>query len=311
MRLWSGARRISWIWPFAGIILMGALVGVGAAGCGSGGEATESGQLKVVAITTYLADIAQNVAGDRVRVASLIPEGGDSHSFEPTPRDVKLLADGRMVILDIAGLSPLIDDLIEGSAHEGQRVVEAATGLAGRPAAEGGGIDPHFWLDPVSVITYVENVRVALSEVDPEGADSYNANAEGYLAELKELDTWIVGEVERIPAARRLLVTNHEEFGYFAARYGFKIVGAVFPSVSSEGAPSAQQLAALVAEIRATGAPAIFLEAGTNADLANEVARETRVEVVRDLYTHSLAQNARSYIDMMRWDVARIVEALL
>ena len=133
---------------------------------------------------------------------------------------------------------------------------------------------------------------------------------DAYITRLKDLDAWIVGQVTAVPASHRLLVTNHEEFSYFAARYGFTVVGTVFPTVSAEGAPSARQLAALVGQIRASGAPAIFLEAGTNAALADEVARETGIVVVNDLYTHSLGENATTYIDMMRWDVGRIVEAL-
>jgi len=308
-------------WPRVMFVLLASFLGVSAAGCGSGTTAAESGRLKVVAVTEYLADIAGNVSGDRLEVTSLIPEGSDSHAFEPTPQDAKLLAESRVVILDTHGLTPLVDDLIEGLANEGQLVIEAASGLTGHPAEEGQhaadsdgheptDVDPHFWLDPVSVITYVENIRSGFALVSPEGAATYQANAEAYVLRLKELDSWIAGEVASIPPSRRLLVTNHEEFGYFAERYGFTIVGTVIPGVSPEGAPSAQQLVALVDQIRATGAPAIFLEAGTSPDLADEVARETGVKVIDDLYTHSLGKNARSYIEMMRWDVGRIVEAL-
>jgi ABC-type Zn uptake system ZnuABC Zn-binding protein ZnuA len=318
--------------------LLTVLLAVGAAACGGDDDSTaQADGLSVVAVTTYLADIAQNVAGDRLEVGSLIPEGADAHSFEPSPQDAKLLAEGAVIIRDIEGLTPLVDDLVEASAHEGQVVVDAAAGLTGRPAeeeghdeadheeathdeAEGtegeehhhdtGGIDPHFWLDPVNIITYVENIREALATADPDGAAVYQTNADAYVAQLKQLDEWIVQQVDQIPAEQRLLVTNHEEFGYFAARYGLEIVGAVIPSVSSEASPSAQELGALVDEIRATGAPAIFLEAGSNTDLADEVAREAGVTVVDDLYTHSVSEEAPTYIDMMRWNVNHIVEAL-
>jgi ABC-type Zn uptake system ZnuABC Zn-binding protein ZnuA len=325
------------LWILA--VALTVLFAVGAAACGGDDDsAAQADGLSVVAVTTYLADIVQNVAGDRLEVGSLIPEGADAHSFEPSPQDAKLLTEGDVIIRDIEGLTPLVDDLIEASAHEGQVVVDAAAGLTGRPAdeeeghdeadheeathdeAEGtegaehhhdtGGIDPHFWLDPVNVITYVQNIRQALVAADPDGADVYQANADAYVAKLKELDEWIAQQVDQIPAEHRLLVTNHEEFGYFAARYSIEVVGAVIPSVSSEASPSAQQLSTLISQIKATGAPAIFLEAGSNTDLADEVAREAGVTVVDDLYTHSVSKDAPTYIDMMRWNTNHIVEAL-
>jgi ABC-type Zn uptake system ZnuABC Zn-binding protein ZnuA len=288
----------------------------------------------VVAVTTYLADIAQNVAGERLTVTSLIPEGSDSHAFEPSPQDAKLLAESSIIIRDVKGLTPLIDDLIESSTDQGHVVVDAAAGLKGLPANEEyeapqegettgeteasqegdasgtGPVDPHFWLDPISVIAYVENIRQAFAAADPDGADVYATNASRYTSQLEQLDAWIREQVAQIPLDRRLMVTNHEEFGYFAARYGFRLVGAVFPGVSSEGSPSAQDLTTLVEQIRATGAPAIFIEAGSTGDLAGEVSRETGATVVGDLHTHSLTAEAPTYIDMMRWNVNRIVEAL-
>ena len=269
-------------WRWAVALGLAVLLTMGLAACGSAsplgekGGGTDSDELRVIAVTSYLADIAQNVAGDRLEVASLIPEGSDSHSFEPTPQDAKALAESNIVIRDSKGLTPLVDNLIAGSANEGQVVVEASAGLEGRlvekkahedePGGEGphehdtGGIDPHFWLDPVNIVTYAENVGKAFAAADPDGADVYEANVAAYGEQLHELDAWIVEQVAEIPPKHRLLVTNHEEFGYFADRYGFEVVGTVFPVVS-EGAPSAQQLTNLVAEIQATGAPAIFLEA--------------------------------------------------
>jgi ABC-type Zn uptake system ZnuABC Zn-binding protein ZnuA len=130
---------------------------------------------------------------------------------------------------------------------------------------------------------------------------------------LKALDAWIVEQVGQIPPERRLLVTNHESMGYFADRYGFKIVGAILPSVSTGSSPSAQELAQLVDHIRASGAPAIFLETGANPQLAEQLARETGIKVVTQIYTHSITApdgDTPTYIDMMRYNVKTIVEAL-
>jgi ABC-type Zn uptake system ZnuABC Zn-binding protein ZnuA len=207
-----------------------------------------------------------------------------------------------------------VDALLEGAVQSGTVVLEAAKGLEGRQSADGDGhdgeTDPHFWLDPANVLTYVANVRDALVALDPAGADVYRQNAESYSARLRELDAWVVEEVAKIPAERRLLVTNHESLGYFTDRYGFTLVGTVFSTMGAEGSPSAKQLAKLVEAIKASGVPAIFLESGGNAVLADEVARETGVSVVTDLYVHSLGPDAPTYIDMIRWDVQRIVKAL-
>ena len=281
-------------------------LGLVSAGCGTGegGSEADGGRLIVLADTSFLADIAQNVAGDRLTVSSLLPMDADPHSFEPTPRDAARIAESRAVIINVAGLVPLVDQLIASAAGPDLLVIEAAAGV---PGAEE---DPHVWLDPINVITYAKNIAEGLTAIDPEGAAVYRENAEKYAEDLRALDAWIVAQVETIPAKNRLLVTNHETFGYFAQRYGFRIVGTVFPTVAGSGSPSAQQLSALVAEIKATGAQAIFLEVESNADLAQQVARETGVTLVTDLYTHSLGKNASTYLDMMRWDVEAIVEAL-
>ncbi len=173
--------------------------------------------------------------------------------------------------------------------------------------------DPHFWLDPNNVIKYVENIRDGLSQADPAGAAIYAKNAEAYIAQLKELDAWIVAQLKDIPPERRLMVTNHESFGYFADRYGFKIVGTIVPSVSTDASPSAQQLARLVDRVKAAHAPAVFLETGANPQLAEQLAQETGVRVVTNLYTHSITApggQAPSYIAMMKFDVQTIAAAL-
>ena len=125
------------------------------------------------------------------------------------------------------------------------------------------------------------------------------------LPSLKDLDPWIREQVEPIPADQRLLVTNHESFGYFADRYGFKVVGTVLPSVSTGAAPSAEQMAALIETMRASGAKAIFLETGADRRLADQIAQETGAQVVTGLYSHSVTEpggEAPTYIEMMKYN---------
>ena len=271
----------------------------------------------VLATTTFLADIAQNVAGDRLHVESLLPIGVDPHSYEPAPSDIVRVARSTVLITNGAGFEGFLQKLLDNAG--GQRlVIASAAGLTSRVPGTGevvdsGESDPHFWLDPSKVVTYVANIRDGLSQADPAGAQSYAANAAAYTTQIKDLDRWITEQVQQIPAARRLLVTNHESFGYFADRYGLRVVGAIVPSVSSSAAPSAQQTARLIDQIQATGAPAIFLEMGTNPQLAQQIARETGIKVVTGLYSHSTTEAggpAPTYIDMMKENVRAIVGSL-
>lgn len=169
-----------------------------------------------------------------------------------------------------------------------------------------------MWLDPNNMIVYVENIREALIRLDPEGEAIYKSNADSYIAQLQSLDTWIQEQVGEIPAEKRLLITNHESLGYFARRYGFSIAGSVIKSFSSDASPSAQQLAALIDQVRSSGAPAIFLDAADSDTFARQIAQETGLKVVTGLYLESLTDGppAGTYIDMMKYNVTQIVNAL-
>ena len=271
---------------------------------GCGAASGSAGSPQVVAETSFLADIIQNIAGNRLQVASIVPVGADPHSFDPSPRDAVRVAKARAVAIISPGFEPPIDDLIAGAGSKDRLTIDVSAGLPDVQA------DPHYWLDPTKVIIYVDNIRAGLTTIDPAGAAVFAANASAYQQRLRELDVWIAQRVAAIPPARRLLVTNHESFGHFAARYGFTVVGSILPSADSEAAPSGHKLADLVKAIKQTGAPAIFLETGNLPDLADQLARETGIKVITDLYTHSVGPDAPTYIDMMHWNVDHIVEAL-
>ena len=281
------------------------------------GSAANAAQPQVLAVESFLADITRNVVGDRLTVDSLIPEGLDPHAFDPTPQDVARITDSRVLVVNGAGLEAWLQPVLENAGGE-HIVIEAAAGLQSRPpttglSEHGEETDPHFWLDPLSVVAYVENIRAGLSRADPDGAGDYAKNAAAYTDQLTQLDDWIRAQIETIPPERRLMVTNHESFGYYADRYGLTIVGAIIPNASPSASPSAQELAGLIQTIRASGAPAIFLETGTNAQLAEQLAAETGIQVVTGLSTHSLTLPdgaATDYIGMMRYNTQMIVQAL-
>ncbi len=292
----------------------------GLAGCGPAPASTQPpAQLQVMAIESFLADITHNVAGGRAQVGSLIPTGVDPHVFEPVPQDIVKLSQAQVIVANGAGLESWLQRTITNTTGQAL-LIDASAGLTPRTpgtseasGASAANIDPHFWLDPVNVIKYVENIRDGLSQADPQGKTVYGQNAAAYIAQLQALEAWIKQQVVAIPPERRLLVTNHEDFGYFADRYGFRILGSIIPSFSTDSSPSPQQLAQLVDSIKASHAPAVFLEAGVNPQLADEIARETGVKVVSGLLTHSVTAAdgpAPTYIDMIKYDVNAIVGAL-
>lgn len=278
---------------------------------------------KVLAVESFLADMAQNVAGDRLHVDTLMPLGLDPHAYEPTPQDVTRVADADVLLVNGRGFEGWLDEVLANAGGE-RLVIEASAGLTPRTpgteeaavhAGETGdhAVDPHFWLDPTKAVQYVENIRNGLISADPGGQAAYTANAAAYITKLKELDAVIQEQIAQIPEDRRLLVTNHESLGYYADRYGLRIVGAVSPSSSSSASPSAQQLAQLADLIRSSGAPAIFLETGANAQLADQLQAETGITVAPPLYTHSITAAggaAPTYLDMMRYNTQVIVNAL-
>ena len=280
-------------------------------GCGSSPKSIDS-RLKVLTSTTFLADIAQNVAGERVQVDALLPIGMDPHAYQAAPADVAKIAESNLLILNGLEYEHFIESLLENAGGE-RLIIEATADLS--PREDSGSehsVDPHMWLDPNLVITYVKNIRAGLIQIDTEGAETYKTNADAYIAHLKELDAWIVEQVNTIPAERRLLVTNHEALGYFAERYGFEVVGAVISSMSTDAGTSAKEMSTLIEQIKSAGAPAIFLGEVENSDLANQIAAETNAKVVNDLYLESLTAGApaATYIDMMKHNVSRIVDAL-
>jgi ABC-type Zn uptake system ZnuABC Zn-binding protein ZnuA len=297
-------RRLFVIWILSSFII---------SSCGERSPSPSDSTAPVVlASATFLADIAQNVAGDRVVVESLLPVGSDPHSYQPTPQDVTRIVQSKLLIINGAEYEHFLEPLLENAGGE-REIIEASAGLSPRMDSESEhGVDPHLWLDPNNVISYVENIREAFTHYDPDGAVIFQSNAGTYVAQLMELDSWITEQVSQIPPERRLLVTNHEALGYFAERYSFTIIGAVVPGVSSDAAPSAEQMANLIDQIKASGTPAIFLDEVENSALAQQIAAETGVKVIEDLHLESLTDGppAGTYVDMIKHNVTRIVNAL-
>jgi zinc/manganese transport system substrate-binding protein/manganese/iron transport system substrate-binding protein len=272
------------------------------------GPSPSGDTLQAVATTTVLADIVANVGGDRVTVSSIIPPGVGPEDYEPKPDDARALDGADLIVSNGVGLDDFLDGLVEANGNDAPRLV-LGDGIP--TIVVDGAPNPHFWLDPTIVAErYVPAIEAKLGEIDPAGAATYRANATAYAAEVAAMDAELKSEVETIPASSRKLVTFHDAFPYFAQHYGFVVVGVILGSPGQE--PSAGELAALVDSVKAAGVHAVFSEAQFSPGLAETLAGEAGItRVITTLYNDALGPApADSYVGMMRWNMAQIVEGL-
>lgn len=266
-------------------------------------------KLTVVTTLSVLADLIGQVGGNKVQVKPLVPPGGEVHTYQPTPNDIKAVAQAGIVFYNGAHLEEWIDDTIRSAGKPGLSIVVLSQGLPIISEA-GNEPNPHLWLDVANAKAYVEKIRDNLGKVDGVNVAHYADRAKTYLAQLDELDTWIQAEVEKIPKARRKLVTFHDAFPYFARRYGFSLHGVVVASPGKE--PTARDLTLLARRIKREEVPAVFAEAQFNPKAMEVLARDVGVKVITNLYNDSLSSGpeANSYIALMKHNVTQIVKAL-
>ena len=300
-------------------------------------------KINIVTTSNIITDWVRAVGQERVDVFSLLPSNADPHTFQPGARDMAQVADAGLVLsIGLSLEADWLEDLVRNAASDPSVVVELGNDIdplnfqesqdgdeeteagAHDEEADGdeekadshdddhGSLDPHFWLDPLRVKQAVNSIAAQLSTLDPEGQTFYRENAAVYNRELDALHSWIEERVARLPEERRLLVMSHDSFQYFAKRYGFEIVGAILP-VSTDSEPTAQELASLIETIEHENAPAVFAEKSHSQRLASRIAEETGATLVGGLYTGSLGEpggQAGTYLDLMRYNVNTIVEAL-
>lgn len=278
-------------------------------GCGTsgGGESPSVGtseeKVQVVTTISVLGDLVEQVGGDRVEASTIVPVGGSPETFQPSPSDAQRISDAQVIFQNGIGLETWLGDLLKSAGGEEMSVVELGRGFETMED------NPHLWLDVSNAERYVEKIREALIEADPNGTEKYQMNAEEYLAELEELDGYIKEQTQSIPEERRKLVTFHDAFPYFAEAYGFDLVGVILQNPDAE--PSSREVADLVRKIESAAVPAVFTEPQFNAKLAEAIASETDVEAY-ELYTDTLQDGASagSYEAMMRTNIDRIKEGL-
>jgi ABC-type Zn uptake system ZnuABC Zn-binding protein ZnuA len=289
----------------------------------SGSENGDDRRLRVVATTTQIGDFARQVGGDRVNLTVLLKPNQDAHDFEPEPSQLRAITQADVVLRNGIGLDTFVSRALENSDAKHVVVTEGITLREGEEHEEAGedeeaheeagGHDPHVWLSVANARDMVENVRDAFTTADPVNSGFYSDNARAYLAELDALDADIRASVASLPPACRKLVTNHDVLGYYAAAYGFEVIGSVIPATATDAQPSAADVAAIVRSIRAEGVQAIFAETSVNPALIRQVGREAGIEVVDDLYGDSLGakgSDGDTFVKMMRSNTEKIVTAL-
>lgn len=274
------------------------------AGCGD--DSGSGDGLTVVATTTQVADLVRQVGGGRVNVEGVLRPGGDPHDYEPRPSDVTAVARAAVVFRSGGEVDDWLGDVIDNAGGDAEVVslIDSVNRLDD---------DPHWWQDPRNSVRAVEAIRAELSKADPNGRAAYARNAERTIRRLGRLDREIARCVDRVPVAKRKIVTTHDALAYFARRYGVEVVGAVIPSLSTQAQASAGDVERLVEQIRREGVEAVFPESSVNPDIERAIAREADARIGDPLYADSLGPEGspgETYLGALAADARRLVRGM-
>jgi ABC-type Zn uptake system ZnuABC Zn-binding protein ZnuA len=276
------------------------------AACGEedGRAAGGGAPMRVVATTGQAADFAREVGGSRVAVTGLLAPNADPHEFEIRPDDVRKLDGAKLVVRSGGELDAWLDGAIDSSGTDAKVVTLA-------DAVELDGDDPHWWQDPRNAIRAVAALRDALTAADPAGADAYRRSAAAYTARLERLDRAVAACIDKVPKADRTLVTTHDALGYYARRYGIRVVGAVIPSRSTVAQPSAGDISELIDTIKREHVKAVFAESSVRPDVEEAIARESGARIGRALWADTLGpagSDGATYIDSIVSNTTALVD---
>jgi ABC-type Zn uptake system ZnuABC Zn-binding protein ZnuA len=274
---------------------------VTAAGCRS-----DSGRPAVVATTTQVADMTRAIAGNDIAVKQILQPNADPHEYEPRPSDAQAVASAKLVIRSGGDVDDWLNGVI-GQAGGKAKVVTLIDDVRRR------GSDPHWWQDPRNGESAVDAIRDALTPADPKHAAAYRARASAYEAKLRALDRGIGSCVAKLPRQQRRLVTSHDALGYYASRYGFQVIGAAIPSLSTQAQPSGKETQRLVSQIKRLHVAAIFPESSLNPKLEQAIARDAHAKVGGALWADALGpagSTGATYIGSLAANTRTIVRAL-
>jgi zinc/manganese transport system substrate-binding protein len=261
----------------------GALAALAFAGCGASGDSRP----KVVVSTTQLADMTRAVGGPGIDVVGILHPNTDPHEYEPRPRDILDSADAKLVIVSGDGLDGWMNEVVDEAGGD-PPVLDAGAGVPERVRGNGGGVDPHWWHDPRNAEVAAGRIGDALEHAGVGDRRQIRAGARAYQAKLRALDRGIARCFASVPAPQRKLVTDHDAFGYFARRYGIRVIGAVIPAQSTQAQASAGDLARLSKAIRREHVRAVFPESSVNARVARALAAQTGASADHTLYGDTL-----------------------
>lgn len=290
--------------------------GAGTAGTGP----REGGKLQVVTTVAPLTSIVANIAGDKAAVVGVIPEGEDSHTYEPKPSVAQVMSKADVVFVNGLKLEDPTKEIADRNLTPGAQVVELGT-LTLSPEEyiydfsfpkEGGKPNPHLWTNPPMAKCYAAVAASVLGKADPANAAAYQANYTAYAAKLDQLDQLMKDATASVPAANRVLLTYHDAYAYFAAWYGWNVIGAI--QVSSFEDPTPKEVANLVKQIEATKVPAIFGSEVFPSAVLEQLAKETGVTYVDKLRDDDLpgapGDADHSFLDLLKFNFVTMVTAL-
>jgi zinc/manganese transport system substrate-binding protein len=269
--------------------------------------------VRAVASFSLLADMLRQISGDRVEVTSLVPVDGDAHGYQPRPADARAVTAAQLVVENGLGLDSWMGRLLQSANFSGVHTIATAS-VAPRtlPAGKGAAaIDPHAWQDPRNGALYAQAIAAGLVAADKVNAEAYRSTGALYADEILHLDREIAAQFDTIPPAARRIITTHDAFGYYGARYGIEFLAA--QGMSTEAEPSAKAVAALVAQIKRENIRAVFVENMTDPRLAQMLTRETGAVLGGTVYSDALSGPngpAPTYLTMLRHNTALFVAAM-
>ncbi len=280
----------------------------------------ENGKLNVATTVAPISSIVRNIGGTRINLRGIVPDGVNSHTFEPAPSDAVILSSARILIANGLDLEEPTIELAEANLPEGGEVftlgdktidpVEYAHDFSF--PEEDGSPNPHLWTNVLFAIRYAELVEEKLAELDPDNAGYYQQNLEFYTARLDELDAAIRETVNSIPEQNRKLLTYHDSWAYFAPEYGMVVIGAIQPSDFSE--PSPREVAVLIDQVREEQVPAIFGSEVFPSPVLEQIASEGGANFFDDLRDDEPPGEAgaagHTYIGMMLRNLEIMANAL-
>jgi manganese/iron transport system substrate-binding protein len=277
-------------------------------------------KVKIVTTVAPITSIVENVVGDKAQVTGIIPEGINSHTFEPVPSDSKLLNSADLVIFNGLDLETPTQKLAQANLKQGavtyslgDKTIKAADYIYDFSfPKEQGHPNPHLWLNPEYAMRYTTLVRDKLVRIDPKNKDTYEQNAAQFIKKIEALDRAIQAAVQTIPAGNRRLLTYHDSWPYFARRYGFEVIGAVQPSDFAD--PSPKEVMRLIDQIRREKVPAVFGSEVFPSPVLEQIAREAKSRYIDKLRDDELpgkpGDPRHSYIGMMLDNMTIMFEAL-